>query len=1133
MEILPSNPNKSQVFALQPSQSDQTAKKVVVVRKTKKTEQQPKTKPAPAKTEEQHNAERLRSKGKQSKKKENRKHGSKNGGWEQVSNTENTEKVSVSTTDPKTESDPEPKAEPEPSTYEDILKAGDKDREKQRGRRENKRLEEDQFGPEDHPELYREEDDRFVYTVRTWERGFWYSSVGHRSFWVYQVDVPYLESIMPKNNSSQALSEFCRTVRKHYHKELAALLVTDRAEWLERRNGLEQWPFHHLSQLSDTKQAVTLGCSKYYQRYRESNNAVDRHIKTQGKWRISWRKLRERYLPKLWWFLAFIALCALGYCLYDLVDSLGTIGATNVHPLRYHAANDTGRFVSGDHNAVAKWIPPPPPWWRRSWTHLQNPFFAFSILAAERLLVSILDVVDYVSDGHLSSLIARPLLRFYNAFGANPASFSLTIIAISTISMLLFWLMLKLFAFQERFVSNRRVYWRYFSLVYRCPILMAKIEEYAKRIWGVATLIGYIESCWHGSMVPYHFHTRTAEMSLGDALELHLNYNRSMLEEDGWMHDLYCELTRGEITSSEFINTLFENPEGRVNYRLTANKPSILQPIAPRRIHIGSSGHAAPIISTPLGSEPKVVERSGDFYGEMFCVLPWGRPGRTKANLLGAYNWRLADEWNRTTCAPEQQRNIRRHAEKVFSIIVDYLRPMSEEEWEDSLEPKHRLRLLNALNLDLVGNEHMPNTIFGKTDELLPIKQKADPEDNTMCDFFVQRPIINVSDQMWARTARATKRVQLAFGEMYPSDCPIRHIAGKGRSQMSYRGYYTCKASNVDLDRFWNEALTCELEVHHQMFQGDDSAIIHYIDGRRVGVAIDYTSYDSHQHAGHLNVFRDMLREADPEAAKEYKKMYTQPWEVRVGEYTSELFPTSPGWFSYNMRATGENGTSVGNSAANFNASLMVFRILKDAYFSERQWNGSEHAFKTVYTPERIAREFKRLGLVAKVQLYDMTTDWHYIDFLKGTWLKGKKGKARWVPLLSRIVKVGKFMQSPRLTDRRKMAGWHKAAQAIYGQWLSFGNLSAINTGLWRITEHFKTLAQGIAVFPEGPRDWEIKGVNYESIDLSEFSRFLRVRYEIDYDDWISCVRTITSIQSFPCDWCHPVAWRLFEVDYC
>jgi hypothetical protein len=1114
MEIIPSNPNKSQVFSLHPPQSVQAAKKVVVVRKQGKTEQQ-------------RDADRLRSKGKQSKKKENRKHGSKNGGWEQVSTAEIPEKVSVSST----ESVPEP--EPEPSTYEDVLKAGDKDREKQRGRRENKRLEDDQFGPEDHPELYREDDDRFVYTVRTWERGFWFSSVGKRTFWVYKVDVPYLESILPKNNSSQALSEFSRVVRKHYHKELASLLVTDRAEWLERRNGLEQWPFHHIGELSDTKQAVALGCSKYYQRYREGNNGVDRQIKSTSKWRISWRKLSERYLPKTCWILAFIALCALAYCLYDLVDSLGTIGDTNVHPLRYHPANDTGSFQSGDYNAVTVWLPPPSPWWSRPWRDLPNPFYQFSLAAAEALLDGLAGACDYVANGHLTTLIVSPVIRAYVVFGGNPIECILTLIAIAATCTLMLWFMLKMFVYQERFVSYRRVSWRYFSLVYRCPILMAKIEEYAKRIWGVATLIGYIESCWHGSMVPYHFHTRTAEMSLGDALELHLNYNRSMLEQDGWMHDLYCQLTRGEITSSEFIQTLFENPEGRVNYRLTANKPAILQPIAPRRVHIGSSGLAVPIISTPLGTEPKIVERASDFYGEMFCVLPWGRPGRTKANLLGAFNWRLADEWNRVTTAPEQQRNIRRHAEKVFSIITDYLRPMSTEEWEDMLEPKHTLRLLNALNLDLVGNEHMPNTIFGKTDELLPIKQKVDPIDNTLCDFCVQRPIVNVSDQMWARTARATKRVQLAFSEMYPSTCPIRHIAGKGRSQMSYRGYYTCGASNVDLDRFWNEALTCELEVHHQMFQGDDSAIIHYIDGRRVGVAIDYTSYDSHQHAGHLDVFRDMLREADPEAAKEYKRMYTQPWEVRVGEYTSELFPTSPGWFSYNMRATGENGTSVGNSAANFNASLMVFRILKDAYFGERQWNGPEYAFKTVYTPERIAREFKRLGLVAKVQLYDMTTDWHYIDFLKGTWLKGKRGKARWVPLLSRIVKVGKFMQSPRLTDRRKIAGWHKAAQAIYGQWLSFGNLAAINTGLWRITEHFKTLAQGIAVFPEGPRDWEVKGVNYEAIDLSEFARFLRVRYDIDYDDWISCVRTITSIQSFPCDWCHPVAWRLFEVDYC
>jgi len=122
-------------------------------------------------------------------------------------------------------------------------------------------------------------------------------------------------------------------------------------------------------------------------------------------------------------------------------------------------------------------------------------------------------------------------------------------------------------------------------------------------------------------------------------------------------------------------------------------------------------------------------------------------------------------------------------------------------------------------------------------------------------------------------------------------------------------------------------------------------------------------------------------------------------------------------------------------------------------------------------------------------------------------------------------------MQNPRLLDRRPIPGELKAAQAIYSQWISFGPLRTINPGFGRIHDFLHDKAQGVCR-PTEVQEWQLKQDDYPTIEWTEFARMLRMRYDVDYDDWVSCVRTLTSVPSFPCDWAHPVAWRLFQVDY-
>jgi hypothetical protein len=929
---------------------------------------------------------------------------------------------------------------------------------------------------------------------------------------VYVADVPYLEKNMPKNYSMQALTEWRRKVTQHYHRELAELLLGNPAHWLERKQGLENWAFHHIEENVDNIAGVNYANSEDLERLRQGGRDLEKS-RVAPLWTCSRTQLRK-LLPLICWSIGLTIMCLFFlYCLSSVHLIMGGFAAYVPHA----SATDPSVPPPSFSNALTLVHKPESMTWLAGIKWLYNTYLepVLSLLAAvvHRIMYDDTLKIDWV-------VFARFILLLLSV-----------LYLVAKLVLYLFsalWLFCKLFCYRLRHVSGRRVRWRYFSLVYRCPILMARIEEYAKRIWFVAEFIGYIESYWHESMVPYHFHVRTSKMPLDQAIEFHERFNREQMTNSGSMHDAYVQLTRGEITPSEFHDIIFSEHEGRVQYRMLSNKPAVLQPIAPPRVNIASHGFAVPIVPYQLGTPPPQPETSCDVFGEMMAIVPAGKPGRTYLNKLGAYNYRLADEWNRPYTPLDRKRQIRDHAHKVFAGFDDFLRPMSEEQWEMGLAPKHRRRLENARRLDQLGIFEGESTIFIKTDELLSFKEK---EGQT---FFVPRAIINISDQLWRATALETKRVQNALKEMFSPDGEIRVIHGKTmRASLSYRGLYACGTTTTDLNKFWGEALKENCDRFSMMFNGDDTAFVLTIDGWKIIGEIDYTAYDGSQHSGHLNVGKDLIAIANKDASEVYKEMYKQPWIFRCGEYTKEIFPTSPDWFQYNMRATGENGTGPLNSAANINACLMVFRILRNAYFDERfdGFTTREEAFATVFTPSRVLREFVRLGLTAKLKMSVGLDEWPDVSFLKHCAVRDVQGNPAWIPMPSRIVKLGKFMTNPRLIDRRHISGDLKAAQAIYGQWISFGPLHTINTGFARLQDHLHGLALGQAT-PTELEDWRIQHTQFPEISWMEFARFLQQRYQIDYDDWISCIRTMTSITSFPCDWAHPVAWRLFEIDY-
>jgi hypothetical protein len=669
---------------------------------------------------------------------------------------------------------------------------------------------------------------------------------------------------------------------------------------------------------------------------------------------------------------------------------------------------------------------------------------------------------------------------------------------------------------------------RLFSLVQRNSRAVLFIEEMIKSIRLGAEVLGAVEvamSVFAGtpSLGPYFFHTRQAKRLPGfenwwQRFEEHWRINNDLSSDDFFQLAYNTAVETGQ--PMQFLYNAVEYPA-------SCEVPALLQGRDPTtRIFRNKRVCLNP---TPLGTEPLFHETAAPGYRAMQCLTNTFKVGNTKNNLAQAFFSRLL-KTDRPRIDRSTKREILAVTEHLVVYLSDHYEVLSRSDWSFDLSPKHRLREQNTLRAIEQGNLNLENHIFLKSNERLPLKSTDEGPK------FVPRCIINCSDYMWYMTGPSSKALQNALASLYNGHHQrVLHDRNHLKT-VSHRLYYTCGATADSLSDFWKRALATETNELFLLGLGDDGAGKICLNGHNIFFENDFGAYDVHQTGPWLKANRIAYASCDEEGAALWQDMYDAPWTINLGEYAKYLpdigMPLQQ-WFHRNMRMTGENLTSAFNTLNNFTATLIVVGIVKEAVLKH-----PESPVGEVATPELFEAAYKSLGLPSKTKVFVSHKDGDHfppLTYLKGTFLPDKHLDPVWVPLPSRVAKMGMFCEDPLVKDRRRLPRHIKLGAAVWSQWHSFGSQDHLTPQHARISDHLRRLSDSNALsWNVVYEDWHIRRSRRNvPLDHHHFVRFLEQRYGLTYDDWVSCVNTICSIKTLPCIWQHDAAWQFYQVDYC
>lgn len=258
------------------------------------------------------------------------------------------------------------------------------------------------------------------------------------------------------------------------------------------------------------------------------------------------------------------------------------------------------------------------------------------------------------------------------------------------------------------------------------------------------------------------------------------------------------------------------------------------------------------------------------------------------------------------------------------------------------------------------------------------------------------RVIINVSPKIQLLVGPQIYRAQQNLKETWPLDPEYHLVTMAGKEVLisfSYAGASTDASLTIWMERALTRAAYPKISI---IVCGDDSLVIHDLDGDWVAYEGDASMFDQSQSFGphkaarwfylKLGIDQDVLDILKKLTENTYYARSRKGYDVyRINKAKRAL------------RDTGGADTSLGNSL--IMAVAWFFVLLRTP----------------VWAKDEFIKSFLFLGFDMKLRVNDPTTS----SFLKGMWYHTDHGMV-WGPLPSRILKMGKSLTDPRILYRNK-----------------------------------------------------------------------------------------------------------------
>ena len=446
--------------------------------------------------------------------------------------------------------------------------------------------------------------------------------------------------------------------------------------------------------------------------------------------------------------------------------------------------------------------------------------------------------------------------------------------------------------------------------------------------------------------------------------------------------------------------------------------------------------------------------------------------------------------------------NLYNLCEKIAEkIIVEHIEIPN---WIDTLDARQKRNLKMASNSRVRQEVKRTVSVQVKCDEALFVKEK-----------LVPRILTNQSGEEFLAMGKQTSEISLWVHEHLFSIDPIPiEISG-----LKYFCFFVAGASSYELDNFVWKALTSPFGVWVLVLGDDSLSIVHQVllFGEVTSVKTyflenDFSQYDRTQHSLLRKLVDDILeRSGYKELVIERKNMYSRklvfPREVdnrpRPPLVDINLAPAD-------MRYTGEAATCLDNSIIN----IITFCVCHS------QSGASDLMLEA---------NFAHLGLKAKIIRHQELEN---ATFLKGSFLPNVIGRYTWTRLPSFLLKFGKVLTDPHLIIKKKIPYEDKCAMILWGQWLSYGDLSHI-TAYRFIGERVEFISKKLDGYEEKLKFWQIKTVSPVKVNDDVFDRWLRKRYDMTLDEFLLALQPLTTVvpSELPVTW-HSSSLRKLLKDY-
>lgn len=638
----------------------------------------------------------------------------------------------------------------------------------------------------------------------------------------------------------------------------------------------------------------------------------------------------------------------------------------------------------------------------------------------------------------------------------------------------------------QRFVSyffsrDRGSFWHtdsikrnyYAALIQTYPTFSLYLEEYLKCLPGFTWLIATSEYYRFGKK-NYNFHMSIRNLSLSQRIALHKRFNsrKKISEQEDFEGTHYIKDIEhcGELQHWRRGVTIVTLPQPKFTPAQT-------------QVHYFHNDE-----------EP----RTGQLFPILFGITSMRRPDNSLANMQASLWYRvlfpkwalvpcdglICDQYYNTVTIPRARKKLL----EIANCIFFETKKKNYDQWFNSLLPRQqRLIKQDFSNEEKYGKKPTSVKFSLKLDELLSTYQK-----------FIPRNLFNLSGYYHGKVGLAVAEITEALKEgIFSPEATQVFFTTK-----CFSFYFTCGATSATICSFLNKSLQ-DPTRHYFVIMGDDSFCCY--NGNFY--ECDYSGFDRSQNDFLRNLVHIVYKNNGYSKMVDYiDEYYSLPISV-VHKYKDvhTILANPHTMQNLQMRYTGETTTCLSNSILNIICSMYAYSFKDDD----------------------MARHYAECGLVAKFkEAYD--------TYFKGTYLKGAifliDDELKWMRLPSFLCKFGKTLTNPLVTQK-PLPFDMRYEQALYGQWLGYGNMS-VNWFYIEISKQIERLCEGCIKQPQQLQEWQVVSTCDWYLNDHIFNSWMFERYGIDKGEMLDFIHVLSQVVVLPATYKHSVLDKLELVDY-